>query len=95
MKLIREGKDIDHLPQVDEIEQMVQDTNSVNDRDCENATQNGESGDYIYQFESCDLIGRPKLGHLRTCGIYFKRILHIVYGFNYSKGRVNNYSYYP
>ena len=50
MKISREGKDIDHLPPVDEIEQMVPETqtvNSVNNRDCENATQNGDSGDFL------------------------------------------------
>ena len=47
MKIAREGKNIDHLPPTDEIEQMVPETtvNSVNIRDCENATQNGDSGD--------------------------------------------------
>ena len=47
MKIAREGKNIDHLPPADEIEQMVPETtvNSVNIRDCENATQNGDSGD--------------------------------------------------
>ena len=48
MKISREGKDIDHIPPADEIEQMVPETtvNSVNNRDCENATQNGDSGDF-------------------------------------------------
>ena len=50
MKIAREGKNIDHLPPADEIEQMVPETstvvNSVNNRDCENTTQNGDSGDF-------------------------------------------------
>ena len=54
MKISREGKNIDHLPPADEIEQMVPQTstvvNSVNNRDCENTTQNGDSGDFFGKY---------------------------------------------